>query len=203
MGRRSEHSPEHLRELIITASERIIASEGLAGLSAREIARSVGYSPGTIYNIFDSLDDLVLQVEARLLDALHERLTGLPVDGSARERVTRLARAYLQFTIEHPRLWNLLFEHHLPRSHTMPQWYQEKLDALLAQVEAALRPLLRNADPSETARSARALWASVHGITSLATADKLSSISTDGAQALIEHLVEVYVAGLETCHRHH
>ena len=51
MGRRSQHTSEDLHTLILEGSEQIIAAHGLAGLSAREIARSVGYSPGTIYNI--------------------------------------------------------------------------------------------------------------------------------------------------------
>ena len=112
MGRRSEHTPEGLKTLIVEASEKIIGAQGLAGLSAREIARSVGYSPGTIYNIFENLDDLILQVEARLLDDLDARLAMLSPDGPADMRVVRLARAYLAFTTERPRLWNVLFEHH-------------------------------------------------------------------------------------------
>lgn len=197
MGRRSEHSPEDLRELIIQASERIIASDGLSGLSAREIARSVGYSPGTIYNIFDSLDDLVLQVEGRLLDELDDVLGSLPAEGAPLARVLRLARTYLAFTAERPRLWNLLFEHHLPASIPVPDWYQGKLDALMKRVEVTLLPLVSGLDHAAAARSARVLWAGVHGITSLATADKLSSVSSETAQSLIDDLVTNYITGLE------
>ncbi|MEQ1616312.1 MAG: TetR/AcrR family transcriptional regulator [Hyphomicrobiaceae bacterium] len=197
MGRRSEHTPEGLRSLIIEASERIIVSDGLTGLSAREIARAVGYSPGTIYNIFDSLDDLILQVEARLLDDLDARLAELPKDGPAHGRVLRLAREYLAFTSERPRLWNLLFEHHLPAAVPVPDWYQHKLNALLQHVEDVLKPMIAHAEPAIAARSARVLWAGVHGITSLATADKLSSITSETAQAMVDDLVKNYLAGLE------
>jgi AcrR family transcriptional regulator len=155
MGRRSEHTPEGLRALIIEASEQIIVIDGLAGFSAREIARAVGYSPGTIYNIFESLDDLILQVEARLLDGLDARLAALPQDGPAHARVLRLAREYLTFTSERPRLWNLLFEHHLPAATPVPGWYQDKLDTLMHRVEDVLKPL--GADPASTARSASVL----------------------------------------------
>lgn len=197
MGRRSEHTPEGLRALIIEASEGIMATHGLAGLSAREIARSVGYSPGTIYNIFESLDDLILQIEGRLLDDLDARLASLPTDEPAALRVLHLARAYLAFTSERPRLWNLLFEHHLPPNVAIPHWYQEKLDALLRRVEVALRPLLPEKDQASVTRAARVLWAGVHGITSLSTADKLSSVTAESAQHLVDDLVKNYLAGLE------
>jgi AcrR family transcriptional regulator len=200
MGRRSEHTPEGLKSLIVEASERIIGAHGLSGLSAREIARSVGYSPGTIYNIFENLDDLILQVEARLLDDLDARLAMLSQDGPADLRVTRLARAYLSFTAERPRLWNVLFEHHLPPSTPIPAWYQHKLDALMQRVEDVLRPLMPHAGQARLLRAARVLWAGVHGITSLATADKLSSVTAESAQVLMDDLVQTYLAGLQ--HRH-
>lgn len=197
MGRRSEHTAEDLRTLILEASEQIIAAQGLAGLSAREIARSVGYSPGTIYNIFDSLDDLILQVEGRLLDQLDATLANLPSEGSPHSRVLQLGRAYLTFTAERPRLWNVLFEHHLPASEQVPAWYRDKLDTLMRRVENALRPLAPGGEQAHVERAARVLWAGVHGITSLATAEKLSTVTSEGAQALVDDLIKHYLAGLE------
>ena len=196
MGRRSEHTPDALRELIIEACEAIISEDGLAGLSAREIAKRVGYSPGTIYNVFDSLDDLILQVEARVLDGLDARLAALKNEGSADDLVLTLARAYLAFTTERPRLWNLLFEHHLPTTMQVPAFYQHKLDQLLERVEAVVRPIVRDQDASRARIAARVLWAGVHGITSLATTGKLSSITSEDAEALVDDLVLNYLAGL-------
>lgn len=196
MGRRSEHTPEALKSLIIEASEGIIAKDGLSGLSAREIVRAVGYSPGTIYNIFHNLDDLVLQIEARLLDDLDSRLSKIQADIRGEARVLRLAHEYLNFTTERPRLWNVLFEHHLPPSTPVPDWYQAKLDALMLRVERVLRPIMPGAEDAAIARSARVLWASVHGITSLATTDKLSNVTMESAQALMDDLVQNYIAGL-------
>ena len=89
MGRRSTHTPQQLRELILDAAQEIIQAQGLAGLSAREIARRIEYSPGTIYNMFENLDDVVLNVEARVLDALDGRLIGVLRGDGDRERTRR------------------------------------------------------------------------------------------------------------------
>ena len=196
MGRRSVHTAGELRELILEASTGLIEGAGLAGLSAREIARRINYSPGTLYNVFENLDDLVLTIEGQLLDRLSAVLAEVPVNGDARDRVHRLAERYLKFTQENPKLWNLLFEHHLPKGHEAPAWYQQKLEALMGQIEQALAPLMAGADAKTVRRSARALWAGVHGITSLSTADKLSNISTDAAGALLDDLISTYLAGL-------
>lgn len=196
MGRRSTHTPQQLRELILDAAQDIIEAQGIAGLSAREIARRIGYSPGTIYNMFENLDDVVLNIEARVLDALDQRLAGLLNDGDASARVTRLALAYLAFTHEKPKLWNLLFEHHMPAGAPLPSWYQHKLESLMSRVEAALAPEFGPGRDGERQRAARVLWAGVHGITSLSTADKLSVVTTETANRLIEDLVATYLCGL-------
>ncbi|MBX9592143.1 MAG: TetR/AcrR family transcriptional regulator [Hyphomonadaceae bacterium] len=197
MGRRSTHTPQQLRELILDAAQDIINVHGLAGLSAREIARRIGYSPGTIYNMFDNLDDVVLHVEARVLDALDKRLSDtLQGEGGADARVVRIAHAYLAFTQEKPRLWNLLFEHHMPAGSDLPAWYQQKLEGLMGHVERALAPHFPAGREADLQRASRVLWAGVHGITSLSTADKLSVVTTETAGRLIDDLVGTYLAGL-------
>ena len=195
MGRRSTHTPQQLRELILDAAQEIIDAQGLTGLSAREIARRIGYSPGTIYNMFDNLDDVVLHVEARVLDALDQRLADIQ-QGAAEGRVARIAHAYLAFTQEKPRLWNLLFEHHMPPGSELPAWYQQKLEGLMRHVEQALAAHFPADGDGDLRRASRVLWAGVHGITSLSTADKLSVVTTETAGRLIDDLVGTYLAGL-------
>ena len=198
MGRRSNHTGSELRELILDAAEGLIETGGLAGLSAREIAKRNGYSPGTIYNVFENLDDVILHVEARLLDALAHRLSELKLSGDPAGQVHDLARAYLQFTHDNPRLWNLLFEHHLPAGTEVPSSYREKLEGLMGQVETALAPLMPRSDRGHLERAARVLWAGVHGITSLSTADKLSNVTAETAGPLVDLLVTTFLAGLKS-----
>lgn len=198
MGRRSTHTPQQLRELILEAARDIIESDGLAGLSAREIARRIGYSPGTIYNMYQNLDDVVLHVEARVLDELEVRLASVfDVGTPGPDTLPALAHAYLSFTHEKPKLWNLLFEHHMPKDAVLPDWYQQKLEGLLKRVEQSLAPLFPPGREADRQRAARVLWAGVHGITSLSTADKLSIVTTEAATRLIDDLVHTYIRGLQ------
>ncbi len=197
MGRRSVHTAEQLREVILGASIAILQEQGLQGLSAREIARRIEYSPGTLYNVFENLDDIVLTIEGRMLDGLAAVLNVLPQESDPRRDVRNLAHAYLEYSHAHPKLWNLLFEHHLPAGQNVPVWYKAKLDSLLARVEMAVRPLQPNVSEDAVKRSARVLWAGVHGITSLSTADKLANVTSDSAGPLIDDLVGLYLAGLQ------
>ena len=197
MGRRSIHTPDELRELIIEATTSIVEQDGLEGLSAREIAKRVGYSPGTLYNVFENLDDLLLIIEARLLDELAGRLADTDASGPPAERLRRLVGTYFVFTQERPKLWNLLNEHRMPAGREVPEWYQTKVENLMMPLEAALVPLLPGSDPGCQKRHARTLWASVHGMTALSTADKLSHVTAHAGRTLVDDLISTYLAGLQ------
>ncbi len=56
MGRRSDHTPQQLRDLLIDHGHKLMAEVGYARFSGREVAKRAGYSVGTIYNVFGSLD---------------------------------------------------------------------------------------------------------------------------------------------------
>ncbi len=199
MGRRSIHTPEQLRELVIHSANQIVAESGLAGVSAREIARRIGYSPGTLYNLFDSLDDLILEVEALLLDSLDRRLSELPEKGTADERLIRLAHAYVSFSRENSKLWTLIVQHPIPQRSNVPAWYSERLERLVGRIEAALSnqgPLDNH--PEACKRSARVIWAGLHGLTTLSTTDKLASITPGSIDPLVDDFILSYLAGLRT-----
>ncbi len=75
MGRRSDHSRDNLRAMILEAARAILAADGLRGLTARRIAKAIGYSPGTLYNFFTNIDELILHVNAQTLDVVYDRLS--------------------------------------------------------------------------------------------------------------------------------
>ena len=64
-----------LRARLIDAAERTIAENGLAALKARDLAREAGCSVGTIDNVFERLDALILCVGSRTL-AMLDRVLG-------------------------------------------------------------------------------------------------------------------------------
>ena len=195
--RRAKHTHGEMRELILKAATELIEEKGLEGLSAREIARKIDYSPGTLYNVFKDRDDILFTIEGRLLNNLEAHLNGVQLTGNNRERVIGLANAYLEFAQKNSNLWNLLFEHRPTKGKPIPDWYAEKAQSLMHKVEAVIAPLMQSRSKAERERSARVLWASVHGITSLSTINRLAHITDDTAQVLVENLVSGYLDGLD------
>ena len=74
MGRRSDHTRGELEVLFVTEGRRLLAEVGVTRFSAREVAKKVGYSIGTLYNVFGSLDGLMLAMNARTLTLWAEHL---------------------------------------------------------------------------------------------------------------------------------
>ena len=50
------------RHLILLAAQKLFAEKDFRGVTAREIAKEAGVSPGTIYRYYENLDELFLDV---------------------------------------------------------------------------------------------------------------------------------------------
>ena len=92
MARRADHSREELYDNALAAAQRIVETDGFRALTARSVADAIGYSPGTLYNLFENLDDLIIHLNGRTLDALYDRLAPDAAAPSHGARVARVAR---------------------------------------------------------------------------------------------------------------
>ena len=196
MARRSDHSREEIREMALSAAEQIVVEQGYKGLSARKIATAIGYTVGTLYLVFQNLDDLVLHINARTLDRLHARMTqSLANSGDARDYLLQLGQVYIRFAIDDPHRWAMVFEHRFSGDQAVPAWYQEKITRMFALVEEGLEPLAGRRPQQEITQAAAALWGGVHGICILALTDNLGVAGVDSVQELAQSLISNYLEG--------
>ena len=194
MARRSDHTREQLHRMALAAARAIVAKEGLRGLSTRRIAKKLGYSPGTLYQLFVDLDDLILHLNTTTLEALLKACDGINLSGDPEMALDDLAERYIHFVNAHPRLWSALFEHSLPRGKDLPDWYTGTVEKLLGLVVIALEPVIPSDTTKQREQEALVLWASLYGIASLASADKLGPNANP--TEMVKALIANYVAGL-------
>lgn len=197
MARRSDHSREELYELAMKAARKIVEADSFRALTARNVADEIGYSPGTLYNLFKNLDDLVLHVNGRTLDDLYERLAMVPPSGDAEADIDNLLDGYLGFISDHPALWHMLFNYTLTDGDQVPDWYDHKVQRLLGIVEDMLAPLFGRADTGDQVSAARVLWAGLHGITALSETGKLNLVTHQSAREMARSLAANFIAGLK------
>ena len=162
MGRRSDHSRAELERMIILEGHRQLAEVGFSRFSAREVAKRIGYSIGTIYNVFGTHDRLILAINTRTFqlwaDHLRARLEASDVD-----RIRTLVEGYFSFARENPNLWMAIYDHRLPPDVTMPTEYDEQRRELTEIVAKEVAAALPEARRDEAPRLARSLIATVHG----------------------------------------
>lgn len=197
MARRNDHTREELKDMATSYGHALISGEGLGAFSARRLAGEIGYSVGTLYNVFGNYDTMLLSINALTLAALSEELGEVAASARRPEMALRkMARAYLAFAQREYHAWTALFEHRMAEGAPVPAWYRAQLDAVFTLVEAPLGKL-EGVSPHQAPLEARALWAGVHGVCILGLSGKLAvvGVPTKVASAL-ELLLDRYLAGL-------
>jgi len=196
MARRSDHSPQELRAMILDAAERLVAQGGTPAANAREIAAAIGYTPGTIYNHFANLDDLIRHVTARTVDGLTTALSSASESDPVRQ-LHAMADAYIAFTAKNRRLWNAAFEPLPKASATREAWYRATLERPLALLVDALRPLDPGASDEERRVAALSTWGALHGVVTLVEGDgRIGRLDAAPAPEMVHFLVDCVIAGL-------
>ena len=162
MGRRSDHSRTQLRALILEEGHRDMAKRGFSQFSARQVAREIGYSVGTVYNLFPSIDHLLVAINTRTFTLWAEFVRNR-LEGVTGDRIGVLVRAYFDFASEHTNLWMAIYAHRLPDGMTLPPEDDETRRELTLIVVRELAAVLPQADEADIQRLARSLIATVHG----------------------------------------
>jgi AcrR family transcriptional regulator len=194
MARRGDHSREEIRRMALDAAEAIVVAEGYKGLSARKVAATIHYTVGTLYLVFENLDDLALQVNGRTLDRLFEALRARQDNADHPEAaLLALSSAYIAYAESESPRWDMLFEYVAEKGDDPPEWYQRKLERVFGLVETALRPLARKED--EIQQAARVLWASVHGICILKIRQRMNPVGNQDTEAMVHMLIRNFLRG--------
>ncbi|MEO1200228.1 MAG: TetR/AcrR family transcriptional regulator [Pseudomonadota bacterium] len=194
---------DSVRERVLTLAEEAIATDGHEGLKARGIAQAAGISVGTIYNLFEDLDGLRLQVNSRLMDRLEAVAAGVLRDLAAKHEtdarisLLALARAYVGFVETHGRSWTamLAFNRQVDTA-SMPDWYLARQDQLFEIIGDILKTTSFMADATTRRTASRALWSGVHGIVTLGYRRTETDDWAAETWAQVELLVTAFVAGL-------
>ena len=190
-----------LRDALIGAAERTIATEGLRGMRARDLALKAGCAVGAIYNVFADLDDLVFAVNALTLEQLEATLTvashdGADPHGGAIRTLVHLGLAYTDYAAAHTGRWRALFDHRLPEGRDIPTWYRANLHRLFDYIEQPLRQLAPSLAGAQRALLARSLFSAVHGIVLIGLEEKLQSVPLSVLREQVTVMIEAFARGL-------
>jgi AcrR family transcriptional regulator len=199
MGRRSDHTRQELQALLLDEGARQLAAVGLAKFSARDVAKRVGYSIGTLYNVFGSYDGLVLALNARTLAAWRDELAARLAAAAGGERIAALVGGYFAFAAANPNAWIAIFEHHMVGGGPSPAWYQDVVAEVMGLVVGELAAALPASDAVRVEALARSLVATVHGHCMFALLRTFNALGeTDPQAAALARVREALAAAQAT-----
>jgi AcrR family transcriptional regulator len=156
-----------LREQLLQATTEILSEVGDANaVSVRAIARRAGVSPTALYLQFPDRDALVAAAVDDGFEAFNAALMeAVAVPAEPRDRLAAMGRAYLEFSVQQPALYTILF--------SARRQLVDKQQTPRDQAFDGLVTLLCEHDPSLDAESARevglVVWSSLHGYAMLRT----------------------------------
>jgi AcrR family transcriptional regulator len=108
MPRAKQRTPE-LRDQVLLHAVDLLARDGVAGFTARRIAREAATSTPAVYELFGDKAGLLREVFFAGFRLLRQRLDELPHTGDPRADLIALADAYREFIQAHPVLAQLMF----------------------------------------------------------------------------------------------
>ncbi len=117
----TETAISDFRRRLCEAAERLFVERGVEGVTMRHIAERLECSAMTPYRYFRNKDEIFAAVRAAALDRFSERLEAARrTFGSPSRRGRAVGDAYLQFAIEEPDAYRLIFDLSQPEEASYP-----------------------------------------------------------------------------------
>lgn len=196
---RRDRDRQEMRRLIVDAATQILLDEGMDQVSIRRIAERIEYSPGTIYLYFEDKDDILYEAHLDAFSAFLDAESAVKDVPDPLERLLALGGAYVQFALENPRKYELMFLTPVPRIEE-----KEKYDwsislrtyqFLRTVVEECLeKGLLKPAHPDIVSMH---IWATVHGLVSLIIRQRIPVVDENAIASMTKAVREYMIAAVK------
>jgi len=184
---RKERQKTEMREAILSSALKLFVDEGFESITMRKIADKIEYSVGTIYLYFKDKDDIFFELHNRGFSEFYKRQLSVQDIKDPAERLTAHGLAYIQFAIDNPEYYDLMFISRAPARiiKKNKDWEcgiktYDLLKQNILQVKEAGK--FKDVDLEVAAFS---LWSFVHGIASLYIRERIMLFPAESLKQII------------------
>jgi AcrR family transcriptional regulator len=173
---RKEKQKLEIKKQILDASMKLFVEEGFENVTIRRIADIIEYSPTTVYLYFKDKDEIFTGLHDEGFQKMMEFNSSLSSIQNPLLRLHKMGENYIQFGMENPEYYNLMFILGEPMKKISEPGCEWKpgdaaIDRLKATVtECMEKGYLAKDDPTLVSLS---VWSFVHGLVSLAIRQRL------------------------------
>ncbi|NGX47809.1 MAG: hypothetical protein K1000chlam3_01194 [Chlamydiae bacterium] len=178
-----------LKQTILDHSYKTMTKEGVLAIRMRDLAKSCKCAVGTIYNVFETFDDihyhLNLHTFKRLFNRLYTTLKKAALAKIAIEEILpRIGWEYIAFAKEETNSWKALFEY-APEGE-QPSWYRKEIDRNLQLAEEFLQKNFQIS--KEKANQLMSyFWFAIHGVSAIVLNKKATNHSDEFVESYVDH----------------
>lgn len=185
---RKEREKEEMRQLILDAALRLFREKGYDGVSIRNIAEAIEYSPATLYLYYKDKSEIFFALQYEAAAVKRDHLMPAAALENPWERLIEFGRRYVDFGMRHPDLYDLLFITRAPMEFIENQecwalglathaFFVETVQACVDQ---------RYFKSTDTDTIAYTLWCHAHGMVSLFVRERMRMYPEEKRQELAQ-----------------
>lgn len=164
---------EKIRVDLLVKAREVLQDKGLEFLTARKLADYSGYSVGTIYNQFKSMDTLIVWENCQTLDELYEELKKAEFGSDAYKNLNYLLEKFIDFVLNNKKLWFSLYNFHFTSSGGhFELFYLRRIINIVQLLENNVHKLFSDVPEKERKVSTEVMFVSLFALSSLLTTDK-------------------------------
>jgi AcrR family transcriptional regulator len=199
---RREREKEKVRTKILDAARELFAEHGYEAVTMRKIANRIEYSPTALYFHFKDKSELVRALCEHDFHAFAQRFLRVASVADPIERLVKSAEAYVDFALEYPNHYRLMF--------MTPGLYdvadpdlrvgdpsEDAYAFLKINVAAAIEAERVRPELGDVELVSQILWSGIHGVVSLYLAKKDATwVQLKKPRALAKHMTAVMMHGI-------
>ncbi len=177
------------KELIVDQAIALLHEDGLDSVTMRRLADRLGVGTMTVYTYVDGQEQLRREIIRRGFRMLKSSCQASKT-GSAEHSWHTSARNYIDFALAYPRLYQLMFATPIPDDDAGRQLLDEEFAPLIERVREQLGGSADVSDRQVRAAATR-YWIAIHGLASLAIAERLPFLYGSLDEVLLDLLERV------------
>lgn len=193
MPQKKSNYPD-LREACIIEAINIIETDGIESLSMREVSRRLGVSHQAPYKHFPSRDHILAEIVRRSFEAFADHLDNRPRTGEPYTDLGAMGYAYLDYAVNHPLRYRLMFGTALPDHKEHPAMMKQA-DHAFGLLRDAIAEMRLARDPH---LDAMFVWSTMHGLASILQMQMIESMELPDSviENAVAHILSRIGAGL-------
>ena len=188
---------QDIRAVILDTTRDLLTKDGYNSLSMRKIAKSAGCGLGTIYIYFENKDVLIHDLIDEGFEKMYLNLRQtVEKQKEARLRLAAFVRAYIQFGLQNPEFYEIMYLLHPERMQRYPREKYRRARRSLVLLESLIKEVeSKKCGQGNEQLLSYSIWSALHGAVTIILAKRLdNSISQE---AFIENVINGALSSVE------